>query len=1584
MTSSTPGLSVSSVAHGQETIKVGSQLLEWIPSDIIQIVPSSTYVVITDSNIFKLFGDKFVSAFSKEVANLQGKSNLIVKVLEPGEPTKCREVKAQIEDWMINNGCNRDTCVVALGGGVIGDLSGFVASTFMRGVPVIQIPTTLLAMVDSSIGGKTGVDTDVAKNLVGSFHHPKVIYIDTSLLSTLPKREFSNGMAEVIKTAAIRDAELFSILENNTDRILDERNQDLLQKVILRTGGIKAHVVSLDEREGGLRSILNFGHTIGHAIEAIVTPEMLHGECVSIGMVLETQLAYKMGLLENPAAIGRLIRSVRTVLPSLTAISCLSSYKLPLHLPKFLTAEDLFAKMTLDKKNLGKKIRTTILLNIGKVVENPVAVDNEKLRQVLMPHISVIPTVINGEISVPGSKSISNRVLPICGLGEGPCRVRGLLQADDTRVMLDSLKEFGIQFHWEDDGTTLVIAESQEKGIKKFSPPSKPLFLGNAGTASRFLTTLVTMIEGGTSTLTGSQRLKERPIRDLTDALLKKGCHIKFTEKEGFFPIKVHGEGLPGGVIDLSSNVSSQYVSSILLSAPYAKSPVELRLHGGQVSRPFIDMTTALMSQFGISVETPDENTFRVPLGRYQNPPVFTIESDASSASYPLALAAITGGEVTVHNIGSASIQGDAKFYTVLEAMGCTATQTATSTTVKGPANGKLRAVSVNMDFMTDTFMTICAVAAVAEGTTVITGIANQRVKECNRILAMVTELAKLGVVARELEDGLEVDGVAGDISKLHGGNIECYLDHRIAMSFAVLGTRVPGIVILDKECVDKTYPEFWMDLESKFGVKLEVPELKSQSLTSKAASAVRNVVTTLSEAVGLNPHGSAEPSVVLVGMRGSGKSTMGAALARGLGWPFVDLDNEFVAFTGQPIQGFVTEHGWSVFRQKEEECLRSVLSLHPTGTVISTGGGIVETPSAKKFLANYHGLVLQISRDTDDVMALLESDQTRAKLGEAPLDIWKRRSPLYHECSKLQFHVKKMENQWSKAEGELIDFVQRWDLRFKNVLMGGRNLGLKEVVDVSSLESSFFLSLTVGNVDTLEGVFTRISADVQAIELRVDLLDNTDAEYLAQQVALLRRYSPLPIIWTLRTQPQGGKFTGKPEEYFRLNELGLRLGCEFIDVEACHSLDHTTKFLNKLASTRSKAIISYHDFDSPTSTQNFQRMLQSCLRYVSLGHVIKLVGMARNHQDCYVLFTFLERVKTGNVLKGKPIIAICAGSAGRLTRVTNLTMTPVTHPELPVPAAPGQLSAAEILSTRMTLGFDGAAASVFYLFGSPISASLSPLLHNTGFRALNLDARYSYELFDTTNITNVVSKLREKGTAGGSVTIPHKQSIIPYLDHVTESAKAVGAVNTVTKTEDGRLVGDNTDWVAIDTLLRRRYVPLHGEERKLTSLVVGAGGTSNAAVYALVKGGHQVFIYNRTLKAAQLLAARKFWGNRSRFPGVTVLEDISEFSKKLEGRKLDVVIATVPPAANFTLPHDLIHDRIITIELVYNPRDTPLLQQVRAAGAAAGVVEGLEILFEQGLAQFQLFTKRKAPRSEIGEAFLSHRGANDLKLLLN
>lgn len=368
------------------------------------------------------------------------------------------------------------------------------------------------------------------------------------------------------------------------------------------------------------------------------------------------------------------------------------------------------------------------------------------------------------------------------------------------------------------------------------------------------------MVSGSASSerstiITGNARMKQRPIGPLVDALTANGAKVKYLESTGCLPLDIETDGFRGGHIQLAASVSSQYVSSILLCAPYAAEQVTLELTGGQViSQPYIDMTIAMMEQFGATVERQKDeqgnllDIYVIPKCTYVNPPEYSVESDASSATYPLAIAAITGTTCTISNIGSSSLQGDARFAKeVLEPMGCTVEQTLTSTKVTGPPVGTLRALgNVDMEPMTDAFLTASVLAAVAvkpclperrveglpETASRIYGIANQRVKECNRIQAMRDQLgnlrnmilsarmlmhllAKFSVETDEFDDGIIIFGKP-EASLFRGASIHCYDDHRVAMAFAVLSCIIDKTIIEEKRCVEKTWPNFWDDLQNK------------------------------------------------------------------------------------------------------------------------------------------------------------------------------------------------------------------------------------------------------------------------------------------------------------------------------------------------------------------------------------------------------------------------------------------------------------------------------------------------------------------------------------------------------------------------------------------------------------------------------------------------------------------------------------------------------------------------------------------------------------------------------------------------
>ncbi|PIL27015.1 hypothetical protein GSI_10154 [Ganoderma sinense ZZ0214-1] len=1594
---------------GKDSIRCGFHLVPYIIKTVTETLPSSTYILVTDTNV----GNLHLAAFQAEFDRASTSARFLSYVISPGETSKSREGKAEIEDFLLLNKCTRDTVILALGGGVIGDLVGFVAATFMRGVRFVQIPTTLLAMVDSSVGGKTAIDTPHGKNLIGAFWQPEYIFIDAAFLETLPAREFSNGMAEVIKTAAIWDEKEFAALESRAAEIFAAIQtpstnfagrteatrspaQDLLLSVIAGSIGVKAHIVTIDERETGLRNLVNFGHTIGHAIEAILTPAMLHGECVSVGMILEAEVARQLGVL-NQVAVGRLTRALK-------------GYNLPVSLsdPRItslpasqsLSVTKLLDIMRIDKKNSGPQKKIVILSRIGATYEQKATiVADAVIAKTLSDAAKVVPGSPSKSpirMATPGSKSISNRALLLAALGTGTCRLKNLLHSDDTQVMMNALVELqGAKFDWEDGGETLVVTGGA--GALSVPKDNKEIYLGNAGTAARFLTTVCTLV-GATSTeqrtvITGNARMKQRPIGPLVDALRANGSTINYLESEGCLPLSIAPAGLKGSHIRLAASVSSQYVSSILLCAPYAAEPVTLELTGGQViSQPYIDMTIAIMKTFGVVVERlTDESgkpldVYRIPRGAYTNPTVYNIESDASSATYPLAIAAITGTTCTITNIGHGSLQGDARFAKeVLEPMGCTVVQTETETTVTGPAVGQLKAIGlVDMEPMTDAFLTASVLAAVAtmppsaertlkDGsrptTTRVIGIANQRVKECNRIQAMIDELAKFGVETKELDDGLEVYGKP--ISELKEGvSVHCYDDHRVAMAFSVLGSAVKDTIIEEKRCVEKTWPNWWDDFVNKIGLEVEGVELSSIHDLASASRPTQD---------------RSQASVVLIGMRGSGKTFVGELAASILGWQFIDADIVFEKKHPVGVRQFVHQNGWPAFRAEETAILQELLAQYGQGHVISLGGGIVETPAGRGLLKAYteKGPVVHIARDIEEVITYLGEETARPAYGEPILDVYNRRALWFSECSSYEF-INDTGIFDSAGAAALDDSnstlsVREEISRFFHHITGERpNLA----PNLSDDSRSYFLSLTYPDVTPALPDIHEMTAGADAVELRVDLLRSPKdddklgpyippTDYVKRQVAALRRKTTLPIVFTVRTVSQGGKFPDHAEkEAFELFLTAVRLGAEYIDVEISWSENNILDLIARKG--HSQIIASWHDWsgDMKWDGMPIEAKYRLAREY---GDIVKIVGKANCLEDNFALHNFVLRQKAA--VGAKPIIAINMGLEGQMSRILNSTFSPVTHRLLPSKAAPGQLSFAQIQTALHLLG--QLPAKTFYLFGTPIAHSMSPTLHNTGFEALGLPHRY--ELLETQTVgAEIRVALTAAHFGGASVTIPFKRDIMPLLDRLSPDAEAIGAVNTVIPVADRAgavsLLGENTDWRGILHSVRRALPPsvLTPE----AALVIGAGGTARAAIYALWKlGAATIYLYNRTRGSAQALLAA--------FPDANVQLVAALGAWPDGGPAPTVVVSTVPASATSVdpsamgaifLPRSLFAAPAggVVVDMAYKPAETPLLALAKEAGSRWRRVRGVEVLLEQGYHQFFLWTGRQPPKNVVAERVLT------------
>lgn len=410
-----------------------------------------------------------------------------------------------------------------------------------------------------------------------------------------------------------------------------------------------------------------------------------------------------------------------------------------------------------------------------------------------IPYIGIVPRgPLDSTVTVPGSKSCTARALIMAALTDGRSTLIEPADCDDTDYMLSGLAAFGVAA--VRDGTRIEMAG------RAFESPAAPLDLGNSGTAMRFLVAACASLDGE-ATLDGTRRMRKRPISDLVEALRAWGVDAR--APTGCPPVHVSGTGRFGGGTRVKGSASSQYLSGLLMVAPKAERDVTITVMGELVSRPYIDLTVAMMTERGVEVGNEGYRLFRVAAGQTYAAGEYRIEADASGASYFLASAAIAGGRVRVQNLSSRSHQGDARFAYVLERMGCEVREGADW--IEVVSSGPLRGIDVDLNDMPDMAQTLAVVALFAESPTRIRNVANLRIKETDRIRATATELRKLGATVTELEDGLVVTP-----GRLRGAAIDTYDDHRMAMSFAMAGLRIPGMVINDPGCVSKTFPDFF------------------------------------------------------------------------------------------------------------------------------------------------------------------------------------------------------------------------------------------------------------------------------------------------------------------------------------------------------------------------------------------------------------------------------------------------------------------------------------------------------------------------------------------------------------------------------------------------------------------------------------------------------------------------------------------------------------------------------------------------------------------------------------------------------
>ena len=693
------------------------------------------------------------------------------------------------------------------------------------------------------------------------------------------------------------------------------------------------------------------------------------------------------------------------------------------------------------------------------------------------------------------------------------------------------------------------------------------------------------------------------------------------------------------------------------------------------------------------------------------------------------------------------------------------------------------------------------------------------------------------------------------------------------------------------------------------------------------------------------------------------------------LGGEYTDADNVFSEHTGMSVSEFVAERGWEAFRRTETELLRHFMQDKRQNHVIGLGGGIVESVEARNMLCSHiasGGNVIHVTRELEAIEGYLNgigSTAIRPHWGEAFDDVFKRRKPWFRQCSSHEFY-NTFEPRAGQSQEDHHRALRAECARFFDFVSGTAINRPR----LSSETPTSFLSLTFPDITPALSQIPELTEGADAVELRVDLLSQAGSsstvptlpstEYVAKQLTRLRLVTDLPIVFSVRSKDQGGKApSDQPDEYLEMIRFGLRSACEFVDLEVtwpANLLDTVIK-----EKRHSQILASWHDWTGEMKWDSLEvrQTYELCSKY---GDVIKLVGMAKQCSHNTALSIFANQVSSAP--NAKPLLAINMGLLGQLSRVTNHTLTPVTNSILPSRAAPGQLTAREISQARALIGLFP--AKRFYLFGSPIAHSVSPVLHNTGFDTLGYP--HTYSLQEATKPTRTILDIISAPDFGGaSVTIPLKLHMMEHLDFVSEDARIIGAINTIVP-RDGKLHGENTDWQAIHEAVNPNLSP-DPTPTCLTGLVIGAGGTCRAAIYALHRlGASTIWLFNRTLENAQRV--------KESFPTEFNITVIDELTSSTMPTPPAVVISTVPgdsltadkSAEGIYLDPELVlgAQTGVAIDMAYRPHVTALL---RLAASRSGwtVVPGVEILCLQGFKQFQLWTGKVAPKGKIRRAVM-------------
>lgn len=698
--------------------------------------------LITDDNVAEIYLTRAESSLSDKGFDCRS------FVFNHGEDDKSLDTVAKIYDFLAVFELTRSDLLVALGGGIVGDVTGFVAATYLRGVDFCQVPTTLLAMIDSSVGGKTGVNIDAGKNQVGAFYQPRFVLCDTDTLSTLPYDSLKDGIGECVKYAVLEDKGLF-------DDILCDDIAERYDDIIAKCVEIKEKYVAADTFDKGVRQKLNLGHTLGHVIEKDSKYAVSHGKAVIMGL-----------------------NAILSALPSTPELENISNkvfevcekFSIDTHYTE--DAEYLWAKAGNDKKRSGDEITIVRPYAIGdcrlekRKVVLPLAFTPELMTQKFQ--VRVYPSELNGKVKAPPSKSYAHRLLIVAGLSGQSVVVENVAYSADILATIDTLKTLGVDIAIVGD----TVKVSGCNLVKSANIDAK-----ESGSVLRFFLPICAML-GIDAEFKGSGRLGERPYTSLIDAFEGKG--VEFDRQSGL-PLRINGI-YESDEVSISGNVSSQFISGLMMGAFAAKKDMTIHLTTPLESSSYVDMTVKTLELFGMQVIRSDSD-YILKYDQINNIERVLVEGDYSNGAFFLV------GGADVDFDAFESVQGDRAIVDLYE------------------KSKKSNFLSIDVSEIPDLAPILCVMfTSMYDGGELINA-ERLKIKESDRLSATYSNLTRAGIKCELGEDSIRVyGGVADKEAVLDGAN-----DHRIVMAAAILALSAKKpLIITDAQAVGKTYPDFW------------------------------------------------------------------------------------------------------------------------------------------------------------------------------------------------------------------------------------------------------------------------------------------------------------------------------------------------------------------------------------------------------------------------------------------------------------------------------------------------------------------------------------------------------------------------------------------------------------------------------------------------------------------------------------------------------------------------------------------------------------------------------------------------------